>query len=227
MNQTDAPVASVDEVGPRAVALDVETPAGFDAHPGQFVRLSLDVDGERESRFYTISSPDTEGTFEITFTYDADADEAALGPRLARLAPGDTVGVAGPFGDAYYEDEPATVIVAGGPGVGPAVGIAERTLADGGETAIAYVDDEPIHEARLSRLANAGATVVVVRDHAELAAAVDEVSSATAGDPQTFVYGFAGFLEAALDALVDRGVDPDSVKTESFGEEPASETTSE
>lgn len=217
MDQTDATVAAVHEVGPNAVALDIETPDAFDAHPGQFVRLSLELDGERESRFYTISSPDVGDTFEVTLTYDPDADEEALGPRLAGLSPGDSVGVAGPFGDAYYEGESTTLVLAGGPGVGPAVGIAERTLADGGEAAVVYLDDDPIHEDRLSALADAGATVLLVDDPANFA---DAVTEAAEDGTQAFVYGFAGFLEDALDALTESGVDPEMVKTESFGPDP-------
>ncbi len=217
MDQTDATVAAVADVGPSAVALDIETPDGFEAHPGQFVRLSLELGGERESRFYTISSPDVDDSFEVTLTYDPEADEEALGPRLAGLSPGDVVGVAGPFGDAYYEGETNTLVLAGGPGVGPAVGIAERTLRDGGEAAVVYLDDDPLHEERLSALADEGATVVVIDDPDSLPGAVEE---AVAGDVQAFVYGFAGFLEAALDALADSGVDPESVKTENFGPAP-------
>ncbi|WP_254537491.1 FAD-dependent oxidoreductase [Halomarina litorea] len=217
MDQTDAAVAGVTEVGPNAVALDVETPDGFEAHPGQFVRLSLEIEGERESRFYTISSPDVGDTFEVTLTYDPNADEEALGPRLAGLSPGDSVGVAGPFGDAYYEGESNTLVLAGGPGVGPAVGIAERTLADGGEAAVVYLDDNPIHEDRLSTLAEEGATVHLVDDPANFA---DAVTDAADDGAQAFVYGFAGFLEDALDALADSGVDPETVKTESFGPAP-------
>jgi ferredoxin-NADP reductase len=66
MDQTDARVAAVREIGPDSIALDIETPDGFDARPGQFVKLS----GGGESRFYTISSPDVDGTFEVTIEVD-------------------------------------------------------------------------------------------------------------------------------------------------------------
>lgn len=228
MDPTDATVVAVRDVGAHAVALSIETPAGFDARPGQFVKLSLVIGGEPESRFYTVSSPDVEGTFEVTLTYDARADEEALGPRLAALDPGDTVAVTGPFGDAYYEDEPRTLVLAGGPGIGPAVGIAERTLADGGEAAVVYRTaavtpgaddgDPPIHEERLGALAAAGAPVAVVDSDDALAAAVREV--ATDGDRQAFVYGFEGFVEAAREALDAGGIDPATAKVESFGPDP-------
>lgn len=215
MNATRVPVVSVQTVGSDAVALELRSPDGFDARPGQFVKLSATVDGEEVSRFYTISSPTIGETFETTLTIDPTG---TFGPYLSALESGDTIGVAGPFGNAYYEDEQQTFIVAGGPGVGPAVGIAERTLEDGGETAVAYVDEEPIHEERLSALSERGAPVIVVSDSETLPAAIEEVTADL--KPQLFVYGFAEFLDVATNALSSAGVDPEAAKLESFGPAP-------
>jgi ferredoxin-NADP reductase len=213
MDPTETPLRGVHTVGPDAIALDFETPEQFDARPGQFVKLSLDVDGERTSRFYTLSSPDVRDSFEITVAIDPDGD---VGPRLATLDAGDTVTVAGPFGNAYYEDESNTTVLAGGPGVGPAIGIAERTLADGGESAIIYRDDTPIHNERLTALDDAGAAVSLLDESESM---TDAVADALAGTPdeQVFVYGFADFLDVATDALQAAGGDPDRAKVENFG----------
>ncbi len=215
MNATRVPVVSVRTVGSDAIALELRSPDGFDARPGQFVKLSATVDGEEVSRFYTVSSSHITETFETTLTIDPTG---TFGPYLSSLEEGDTIGVAGPFGNAYYEDEEQTLIVAGGPGVGPAVGIGERTLADGGETAVVYVDEDPIHEDRLSALSEQGGTVIVVSDVAALPAAIEEATAG--GEPQSFVYGFAGFLDAATDALVGAGVDAEAAKLENFGPAP-------
>ena len=72
MDDTDTTVAAVREVGDDALAFDLETPGGFEAEPGQFVKLTAAVDGESESRFYTVSSPTTVGTFEFTAGFDPD-----------------------------------------------------------------------------------------------------------------------------------------------------------
>lgn len=215
MNTTRVPVVSVRTVGSDAIALELRSPDGFDARPGQFVKLSATVDGEDMSRFYTISSPHIGETFETTLTIDPSG---TFGPYLSSLKSGETIGVAGPFGNAYYEDEPQTLIVAGGPGVGPAVGIAERTLVDGGQTAVVYVDEEPIHEERLSALSDRGATVIIVSNVDTLPAAIEEARATV--EPQAFVYGFAEFLDVATDALGRAGVDTDAAKIESFGPAP-------
>jgi ferredoxin-NADP reductase len=214
MDQTETAVVAVDAVGPDAVALEVETPEGFVAQPGQFVRLGVDVDGETESRFYTLSSPDTDGTLEVTLTYDP---ESVVGRRLAGLSAGDAVTVAGPYGDAYYDGEPRVLVLAGGPGVGAAVGIAERALSEGNEAAVVYRDDEPLHEARLSNLSNAGATITVVSADGNLTRAVDETAT---GDEGAFVYGFDDFVAVAGEALAAAGFDVAEANVESFGPAP-------
>jgi ferredoxin-NADP reductase len=213
MDPTETPLRGIHTVGPDAIALDIETPEGFDARPGQFVKLSLDIDGERTSRFYTLSSPGVEDGFEITVAVDPDGD---VGPKLAALDPGDTVTVAGPFGNAHYENESHTTVLAGGPGVGPAIGIAERTLADGGTSSIVYRDDNPIHDERLTTLDDAGAFVETLGEDEPMTETVEDALTGTPAE-QVFIYGFADFLDVATDALQAAGGDPDRAKVENFG----------
>jgi ferredoxin-NADP reductase len=217
MDQTDATVETVRTVGPDAITIELRTPAGFDARPGQFVKFSAEVNGESTSRFYTISSPRITETFETTLTVDP---LGTFGPYLAALEAGDTIRVAGPFGNSYYEDEADTLVVAGGPGVGPAVGIGERTLEDGGETAIVYLDDQPIHENRLETLSVMGAQVFIIDNADALSPAIEE---ALTEDTQVFVYGFSEFLDLATEAITAAGVDGEAAKLESFGPAPESE----
>ncbi|ADJ16262.1 ferredoxin--NADP reductase [Halalkalicoccus jeotgali] len=206
MEPTRTTITAVREVGADTVAVDLETPDGFDAQPGQFLKLSTTIDGEHVSRFYTLSSPDVDGTIEITIGIDPEGE---LGPWIAD-AEGATVTVEGPYGSAYYEDEDDSLILAGGPGVGPAVGIGERALADGNTVTIVYCDDEPVHEERLNALRDEDVTVVVT-DELE-----DHVASYYDGG-QVFVYGFQDFVTEALEALEEAGGDLDDAKVENFG----------
>ena len=207
MDVTQVTVRDVRSVGADAVALELSTPDGFDAKPGQFVLLSATVDGEEVSRHYTLSSPDVEDTFEITVGVDPDGD---LSPWLADLDAGDEVSVEGPFGTVFYEDEDVTLL-AGGPGVGPAVGMGERALADGHDVAIVYQDESPAHEERLAELSAGGATVVVTEG------SLDEAVAEVAGDGQVYVFGFREFVDDSLAAVEAAGGDPDDAKVENFG----------
>jgi cytochrome-b5 reductase len=206
-------VTETADVGPDTVTISFETPEGFEAQPGQFVKLSAEIDGESYARFYTISSPDMVEDFEVTVEIDPD-ESGPFSNHLAALSAGDGIEMSGPFGSDYYEGEPRVVVLAGGPGIGPAVGIGERVINDGGELAIVYQDDTPAHEDRLAALDAAGASVVITDG-----AITEAVDAAVTGqeDEQIFVYGFATFLDEATDAIEAAGVDPDGMKVENFG----------
>jgi len=210
MDATDVTVRDVQDVGPDTIAIELATPPEFHAEPGAFVLVRMTVVDEEIARHYTLSSPTVEDTFEITVGVDPDGD---LTPRLAELEPGDTIRIEGPFGNVTYEGDGDVLVLAGGPGVGPAVGIAERARNEGHDAAIVYLDESPAHEVRLSRLAKEGATVTIARDETSFDKAVANV--ADVGQP--YVFGFEEFCELALDALEDAGLDPDDALVESFG----------
>ena len=212
MDPTVTTVRAVSDVGPDTVAIELATPDGFSAEPGQFVKLTATLDGDDESRFYTVSSPDTDDTFELTVGYDPE-DGGAFSEYLLGLSPDDTVTVAGPFGSDFYERESRSLVLAGGPGVGPAVGIAEAALRNGNEVTVVYRDDAPVHEERLSGVAAAGGEVYVL-------AADDGVHDAVAESydgQQVFVYGFADFLDLATAAVEATGGSAENAKVENFG----------
>ena len=215
MDPIETTVAAVEEVGHNAVAVNLNTPEGFDAEPGQFVKLSATIDGEIESRFYTVSSRNTEDTFKFTIRYDPD-EGGAFSEYLLGIETGDAVTITGPFGDQYYQGEPRAVVLAGGPGVGPAVAIAERAAAEDNDAAVVYRDDDPIHEDRLAALASDGVDVFVLGGAESLTDAVGTAVTTEPGE-QVFVYGFADFLEDAEAAIDDAGGDPGAAKTENFG----------
>lgn len=215
-----ATVVEAEHVGPATVAITVESPPSFEARPGQFVKLSATVGGEDYARFYTLSSPDVDGTFEVTV--EVAEEGGPFSAHLAALDAGDELAVDGPHGNDFYEGESRAVVLAGGPGVGPAVAIAEAALADDNEAAVVYrYDATPAHEARLDDARDAGATVVLV-DETE-ADAADELETAVAdalaggADGQVFVYGFADFVADAEAAVAAAGGDPDAAKVENFG----------
>jgi ferredoxin-NADP reductase len=207
-------VTSVQSVGPRTVAIEFESPDGFDARPGQFVKLSATLQGEEYSRFYTLSSPNADETFEVTVEVDPD-EGGPFSEYLESLAVDSTLELSGPFGNQFYEGEPRAVVLAGGPGVGAAVGIAERALREGNQAAIVYrYDLSPVHRGRLGRLRGNGATVKTTDGPI-----AESVADVVTGDPgeEVYVYGFDPFVDEATAALEAAGFDPDAAKVESFG----------
>ncbi len=209
-------VADVREVGPDTVALELETPEGFDAAPGQFVLLRAEVDGEEIARHYTLSSPAVTDSFEITVGIDPDGD---LSPWLASLSGGETVHVEGPFGTIAYEGGEDVVAVAGGPGIGPAVAIAEAAREAGREAAVVYRYDgeAPAHEERLETLAESGASVALLETDERAGADLADRVADHADDGRFYVFGFEGFVHRVADAIEAAGGDPDDAAIENFG----------
>lgn len=212
MEGTPVTVESVSEVGPDTVTLELATPEGFDALPGQFVLLRAAPDEEVLSRHYTLSSPSVGETFELTVGIDPDGD---LSPWLAALEGGETVHVDGPFGHVTYEGEDDVVAVAGGPGVGPAVAIAEAAHVAGHDAVVIYQADEPAHTERLEALEDSGATVVFVDGDAD--AELADAITTHREDGQLYAFGFDGFVTAVADAIEDAGGDADDALIENFG----------
>ncbi|ELY46227.1 FAD-dependent oxidoreductase [Natronorubrum tibetense] len=220
---TPVTVESVREVGPGTVALELETPEGFDALPGQFVLLRAVPGAENQTsgdhdeddivmRHYTLSSPAVGETFEITVGIDPDGD---LSPWLADLEGGETVHIEGPFGTITYEGDEDVVAVAGGPGVGPAVSIAQAAHESGHDAVVVYQDDEPAHVDRLEALEDAGADVVILEadDSDGLAEAIESHRT----DGQLYAFGFEDFVRFVADTIDEDGGDSDEALIENFG----------
>ncbi len=205
-------ISSVTTVGPETIALELETPEDFAALPGQFVLVRAELEGEEISRHYTLSSPDVDGTFEITVGVDPGGD---LSPWLADRRPGDTLSFEGPFGTITYEGEGDVVAIAGGPGIGPGVAIAEAALAASHDAAVIYQDDTPAHRSRLNDLEETGVPVTVL-DEDETAALADAVGDHL-NDGQIYAFGFKDFVDAVGDAISEAGGDPEAALIENFG----------
>lgn len=208
---TTVHVEGIESVGQSTVALTLATPPEFSALPGQFVLVRATVDGEAETGYYTLSSPNVEDTFEVTVAVDPDG---TLGPWLAERDVGDEIEIEGPYGDVAYAGETDAVVLASGPGIGPAIGIGERAVEAGREVTIVYGGRNPPHGERLEALEAAGASVTV-RD--ALGDSADRLRAVEGAD--VFVFGFEGFVEAAEAVLAEAGVDPSRVAVESFGPE--------
>ena len=162
-------------------------------------------------RAYTISSPDTVDTFEITV---AVGDENEVGSWLAERPVGEVITIEGPYGDIAYRGGAEVLVLAGGPGIGPGVGIGERAITDQ-DVVIIYRDDAFIHRERLTELEAAGATVTYL-DPAE---PIDRELIEEHLAKTVYVFGFEAFVQDATDAIDAAGGDPSSAQVEGFGPE--------
>jgi len=230
--------AAVVEVVPetpsvRTIVFDVADWPGHRAGQHVDVRLTAD-DGYQAERSYSIASaPDGE---RIELTVER-LDEGEVSPYLAdELRPGDRIELRGPVG-GYFVWEPAVggpvLLVGGGSGVVPLMEMI-RTRADAGSEAEMRLLlssrswDDVIYRDELERLAGDGLTVVHTLTRSRppgwsgYARRVDSEMLADVGPdaaerPHVFVCGPTPFVEAVAEALVQRGHEPQRIKTERFG----------
>src|SRR5205823_10979642 len=97
-------------------------PLSFQA--GQFVRIALDIDGQRVARAFSFVNPPQEPVLEF---YGVIVPEGPLSPRLAKLRAGDALEVAAnPAGFLVLSELPDTEtlwLVATGTGLAPFLSI--------------------------------------------------------------------------------------------------------
>jgi ferredoxin--NADP+ reductase len=97
-------------------------PVAFEA--GQFVRIALDIGGERVARAFSFVNPPQDALLEF---YGVIVPEGPLSPRLAKLEPGDALYVAGnPAGFLTLSEVPDAEtlwLVATGTGLAPFLAI--------------------------------------------------------------------------------------------------------
>jgi ferredoxin--NADP+ reductase len=109
-------------------SLRVEAPR-LEFEAGQFVRIALDVEGERVARPFSLVNPPEDPVLEF---YGVLVPQGPLSPRLARLAPGDALYVApNPAGFLVLSELPDAEtlwLVSTGTGIAPFLSIL-RTAA--------------------------------------------------------------------------------------------------
>lgn len=109
-------------------SLRVEAPAlAFEA--GQFVKIALDIDGERVARPFSFVNPPADPVQEF---YGVTVPEGLLSPRLAGLAPGDTLWLSrNPSGFLVLSEVPAAPVlwlIATGTGIAPYLSILRTAM---------------------------------------------------------------------------------------------------
>jgi len=207
-----ATVREIKEVGPEMIAVKLESAPEFEAEPGQFVLVEAQIEGETASEYFTLSSPLVGETFEITAKYDSSG---TVGPWLADRDLDDEIEfeIKGPFGDIQYRGGHDVIIMASGPGIGPAVGITERARDTDSAATIIYQTKTPAFEDRLEELESRKAEIHIVSDSDEL---TDRLQ-ATDSNATVYVFGFSAFISSTRDALKAAAIDPGPIYFENFG----------
>ncbi|NNU81980.1 iron reductase [Halovulum dunhuangense] len=227
-------LASVVRVADRIWELDIQPvpgtpPLGYRA--GQFVWMT---EGARrfplfDHPFSVADSPERPGLSLIV------KEAGDFTGRIGQLAPGTPIGIDGPYGTFTLEgrDEDAVLLIAGGAGIGPIMGLLRDLVARGHEQPVrlAYAAGAPENLACLGEIAAAEARLdlrtlllsetpssgwsgaVGRLDHARMAEMLDGLDPART---VALICGPGPMVTAVADGLIELGLPMDRVMYERF-----------
>jgi len=211
-------------------------PIPFSYLPGQFLTLTLPIEGNPTKRSYTISSSPAQGYYcEIS----VKREDRGLGSRYLHdvLKEGNTLDVRGPSGKLTFtgKESDSIVLIGGGVGITPLMSVT-RALADmgwGGEIHLIVGCSRPEHflfGAELERLKERNPNLHV---HVAMSALEEDLSGFHRGRitkdllqewvpdiaarPRIHLCASPRLMEAVKRMLADLGVPSEHIKTESFG----------
>lgn len=217
----------------------------FGFAPGQYVVVTINVDGQRHQRCYTISSPPTRPHL-LTITVKRTPDGLVSNWLHDNLERGGRLEVTGPFGDFTLANHPSStyLFLSAGSGITPLMSMT-RTLAD----LCAPADVAFIHSARsphdivfrheLDALPSTGlnlaATSICETDspgevwtgpRGRLSAGLLGALVPDVAQREVFMCGPAPYMKAATALLAELGVPAEQIHQESFVIEPAAQPLS-
>jgi ferredoxin-NADP reductase len=211
-------------------------PIPFSYLPGQFLTLSLPIEGNPTKRSYTISSSPAQGYYcEIS----VKREDRGLGSRYLHdvLKEGDTLEVRGPSGKLTFTGKEADsiVLIGGGVGITPMMSVT-RALADmgwGGEISLVVACSDVEHflfGAEIERLKERNpnlhvrvAMSALEEDHSDFHRGritkdlLEEWIPDIAARQRIHLCASPGLMEAVKQMLAELGVLSERIKTESFG----------
>ncbi|MET7970120.1 ferredoxin reductase [Micromonospora sp. NPDC005305] len=191
--------------------------------PGQYVRLGVDVDGVRQWRAYSVTSPPGAADGLISVTVKAIPDGKVSNHLVRRVRPGTIVQLDQAQGDFVVpETTPGRVLfLTAGSGITPVMGMLRAGLHDRADVVLVHsapTRDDVIFGPELRALAEAGALRLVER-HTDTDGllGVDELADLVPDhlDRQTWACGPIGMLDAVEGYWDSQGL-ADRLHTERF-----------
>ncbi|MGH3372846.1 MAG: ferredoxin reductase [Nocardioidaceae bacterium] len=207
-----------------AVTVVIRPGRGWRGHDaGQYVRIGVDVDGVRQWRAYSLTSPPGRPDGCVTVTVKAIPGGTVSNHLVRRLRPGTVIALDQARGDFVLPDPlPAKVLlVTAGSGITPVMGMLRSGLHDGADVVLVHsapTSGDVIFAGELRRLAGDGRIRLVERHtdhHGRLD--VEQIPDVVPdwAERDTWACGPAGMLDA-FERHWDRAGLADLLRTERF-----------
>ena len=231
LNERSLKVLSIEPTAQDAVKITLgcsnEEPIDF--HPGQFLTLSIELDGRTVKRPYSICSAASR-TDTVSIGVRQIEDGLVSTYLNQSLNAGDLIGAYGPSGDygLKLEDAPENIVcIAGGSGITPQLSILRHALeqSESSQATLVFVnrsEQTAMFTQELSALTNEfGARFTqhnfFSRSQSKLTKKkLKSLIKAAQEDTQFFLCGPEGLMDLTQDLLNDSGVAPQCIHREAF-----------
>lgn len=206
-------------------------PEGFDFDSGQFLFITILIDGEKKRKHFTISSSPTEKSF-IEFTKKIREDHE-FSTALDKLQIGDWAYIDGPYGEFTFKGEFSKIgMITGGIGITPLMSMINYCTDNGLNTQITLLYGNKSEESiafgeELSNLEKRNKNLRIVhtlsrpsdkwtgrRGHVDLQMIKDEIPDYV--ERVFYVCGPPALVTDLVNALKTLGVPDEKIKTENF-----------
>ena len=191
----------------RATTLRIKPSRGWRPHlAGQFIRIGVDIDGVRQWRTYTLTSP--EGVKDLEITVQAQPD-GAVSPYLAQRLPVGAIVHLEPAAGDFVLPGPTPrklLFITGGSGITPAMAMLRTLAAAGSLPDVAMLHSAPtrdqvIFRDELHELAGRHPGLRLIERHTDTEGMLDLADLDTVcpdwAQREAYVCGPAGLLDAA------------------------------
>ncbi len=207
-----------------AATIRIRPGRGWQGHtPGQYIRVGVDIDGVRQWRAYSLTSPATRRDGCISITVKAIPDGVVSNHLVRRAQPGTIVQLDQAAGDFTLSATPPAkaLFVTAGSGITPVMGMLRSRGAELGDVVVVHsapTPDDVIFGAEL-RVLHADGRVRLVELHTDIDGMLDADRLATLvpdlAERETWACGPAGMLDALEQQFTDIGA-PERLHTERF-----------
>ncbi|MFL5846883.1 MAG: ferredoxin reductase [Solirubrobacteraceae bacterium] len=207
-----------------AVSVVIRPGRGWGGHvPGQYIRIGLDVDGVRQWRAYSLTSPADRSDGCIAITVKAIPDGVVSNHIVRRARPGTLIHLDQAAGEFVLpRTRPAKVLfITAGSGITPVMGILRNALSELRDVVLVHsapTPDDVIFGGELRMLASRG-HLRLVEQHTDAAGMLDAAAIAAlvddADERETWACGPAGMLDMLEGHWAERGI-AERLHTERF-----------